>query len=358
MINRLRSLFGKSGKEPDTGALAPQAPAAAAPAPSHEDTAETERRLTAAVGEAERRGGDGVALGDSLNMLADFRMKHRQPAEAEQVLRRVLAIEEAAAPIRSDRLVMALTNLAAACRYVGKKDEAESLHRRASERCDGNPDVADALAVTVVENLMVLYSEDRRYADCEPLILRSVVLRERMHGATDEMLVNPLVNLATIYRHLQRYGDAEATLRRLVALLERRRGPEHPDVAHQLHFLVDACFNQGRYAEAEKECRRAFAIYEKAVPIDLGGGAATLSNLGQILRRQGRVDEAEEAYKQALLTVDVGGDACRSIAVHVLNDYAAFLRERGRDAEAQTHAARAAQLSAAAALAAGQTTSG
>jgi Tfp pilus assembly protein PilF len=96
----------------------------------------------------------------------------------------------------------------------------------------------------------------------------------------------------------------------------------------------------------------------KANTIDLSGGAATLSNLGQILRRQGRVDEAEEAYKQALLTVDVGGDACRSIAVHVLNDYAAFLRERGREAEAKTHAARAAQLSAAAAPAAGQATGG
>jgi tetratricopeptide (TPR) repeat protein len=347
MIGRLRSLFGKSGKEPTAGAAAPQAPAGAAPAPSQEETADIERRLTAAVSEAERTGGDGVALGDALNMMADFRMKHRQPAEGEQVLRRVLAIEEAVAPARSDRLVMALTNLAAACGYVGKKDEAESLYRRASERCDGNPDVADALATTVVENLMVLYSEDRRYADCEPLIVRSIVLRERMHGATDEMLVNPLVNLATIYRHLQRYPDAEAALRRLIALLEHRRGPDHPDVAHQLHFLVDACFNQGRNDEAEKECRRALAIYEKTKPLDLRGGAATLANLGQILRRQGRVDESEEAYKQALLTIDVGGDACRSVAVHVLNGYAEFLRERGRDAEAQTQAARAAQLGAA-----------
>jgi tetratricopeptide (TPR) repeat protein len=346
MINRLRSLFGTSGKGPNAGAPAPQAPAAAALAPSQEDTAEIERRLTAAVGEAERKGRDDVALGDALNMLADFRMKHQQPAEAVQVLRRVLAIEEAVAPVRSDRLVMALTNLAAACRYVGKKDEAESLYRRASERCDGNPEVADALAVNVVESLMVLYSEERRYADCEPLILRSIALRERMHGATDEMLVTPLTNLATIYRTMRRYGDAETALRRLVALLERLRGPHHPDIAHHLHFLADTCFNQGRNVEAEKECRRALAIYEKTVPLNLAGGAATLANLGQILRRQGRVDEAEEAYKQALLTVDVGGDACRSIAAHVLNGYAEFLRERGRDAEAEAHAARAAQLSA------------
>ena len=248
MIGRLRNLLGKPGKDPNAGAPPPQASAATAPVPRHEDTAETERRLTVAVSDAERKGGDGVALGDALNMLADFMMKHRRVAEAEQALRRVLAIEEAAAPPRADRLVMALTNLASACSYRGTKAEAESLYRRAMERIDGGADIADALAVTVAENLVVLYAESGRYAECVPLQVRGVDLRERIHGPVDEALVTPLTNLVTIYRHLQRYPDAEAALRRLVALLESLRGPDHPDVAHQLHFLVDACFNQGRNA--------------------------------------------------------------------------------------------------------------
>jgi hypothetical protein len=108
MIGRLRSLFGKSGKEPDAGTPAPPSPAATAPAPSQDETAEeTERRLTAAVVDSERRGGDGVALGDALMFLADFRMRQDRPAEAEPPLRRVLQIEAAAAPVRPDRLVMA-----------------------------------------------------------------------------------------------------------------------------------------------------------------------------------------------------------------------------------------------------------
>ncbi|MGH6930518.1 MAG: tetratricopeptide repeat protein, partial [Dongiaceae bacterium] len=96
-------------------------------------------------------------------------------------------------------------------------------------------------------------------------------------------------------------------------------------------------------------------IYEKAVPIDLAGGAATLANLARILREQDRVDEAEEAYKQALLTIEVGGGSDHSMAIHVLNDYSALLREHGRDAEAQAQAAR---LSAASTQAAGPTASG
>src|SRR5262245_24724396 len=165
MIGRLRNLFGKSGTDSKGAVSATAAPAASAPAPSQEDTAETERRRKAAVTEAGRKGGDGVALGDALNMLADFMMKHRRVAEAEAALRRVLAIEEGTAPVRPDRLVMALTNLAAAAGYRGNKAEAESLYRRAAERCDGSAGIADALAVTVMENLAVLLAEDRRHAD-------------------------------------------------------------------------------------------------------------------------------------------------------------------------------------------------
>src|SRR4030095_3961588 len=125
MIGRLRSLFGKSGKEPSAGAPAAQqtAPAGAA-VPNSDDAAETERQLTAAVTEAERRGGDGVGLGDALTFLANFLTHHDRSSEAEAPLRRVLAIEEAGAPGRPGRLVRALANLASTCRYLGKRAEA------------------------------------------------------------------------------------------------------------------------------------------------------------------------------------------------------------------------------------------
>src|SRR5262249_21160042 len=127
MIGHLRSLFGKSATEPKAGASTQQAPAAGAPEPSQETPAEAERRLKATVGEAECRGGDDVGLGDALIYLANFLMQHNRPAEAEAALRRVLAIEEAAAPARPDRLVSGLANLASACRALGKKAEAEAL---------------------------------------------------------------------------------------------------------------------------------------------------------------------------------------------------------------------------------------
>src|SRR5262249_19025104 len=212
--------------------------------------------------------------------------------------------------------------------------------------------VSDRVVAAMVEGFAALRWEEQRFADCEPLYLRSIALHERMRGPMDEGLVERLSYLATIYRQLLRYKDAETTLRRLVALLESRRGPDHLDIAHQLHYLVGACVDQGLDAEAETECRRALAIYEKNTPPDLVGGAGTLANLAFVLRRQKRLAEAEEIYKPALLTVDVGGDSCRGVAVPVLNAYADFLRERGREAEAKTQSERAAKLGAAAAQAA------
>ena len=88
-----------------------------------------------------------MMLGDALDMLADFRMKHRQPAEAEQVLRRVLAIRGGggAGPVRpsghgADRSGRRLR----LSRQEGRSRVA-SIGGPASA-ADGNPDVADALA--------------------------------------------------------------------------------------------------------------------------------------------------------------------------------------------------------------------
>src|SRR5262245_50556177 len=146
MIARLRNLFGKSGTESKGGTPAPQTPNTSEPTPSAEGPAETERQLTAAVTDAGRKGGDGIALGDALMYLANFLIQHDRSAEAEGPLRRVLAIEEGAAPGRPDRLVMALANLASPCRYLDKRAEAEHLYRPAAQLARGDRDVPDGVA--------------------------------------------------------------------------------------------------------------------------------------------------------------------------------------------------------------------
>ena len=61
-----------------------------------------------------------------------------------------------------------------------------------------------------------------------------------------------------------RYEDAEPLLKRSLAIREQALGPDHPDVAGSLNNLAVLYKAQGRYGEAEPLYERSLAISEKA----------------------------------------------------------------------------------------------
>jgi len=68
-----------------------------------------------------------------------------------------------------------------------------------------------------------------------------------------------------LYYDEGRYAEAEPLYRQAVAIRERTLGAEHPDVAWSLHNLAGLYRVQGRYAEAEALYRRALAVNKKAL---------------------------------------------------------------------------------------------
>ena len=75
-----------------------------------------------------------------------------------------------------------------------------------------------------------------------------------------------LNNLALVYEDQGRYAEAEPLLKRSLAVEEKSLGPDNPDLGPALNNLALVYEDQGRYAEAEPLYRRFLAITEK----DLG----------------------------------------------------------------------------------------
>lgn len=241
---------------------------------------------------------------DELTRLASLHVDEQRYGEAEAILRRVLALEEAARLPDASAVVAALQNLATVCAAQERTAEALQLLQRAAALCDKATSVNDGLAIVVLENLARLHAGERRY-------------REQRN-----------------------------VLDRLIALLIRSRGPGHRDIEHHLHYLAAACVELGDYAAAEAACQQALGILERSEPTDLRAGAATLANLGRVLRLQGRLDDAAEQYKLAVLTIDTDATPDRKMTASVLGDYTALLHDLGRTAEADAMAARAAAMRA------------
>ena len=97
-----------------------------------------------------------------------------------------------------------------------------------------------------LSNLALLYHAQGRYAEAEPLLQRSLAIREKALGPEHPHVGTNLNNLAEFYRVQGRYAEAEPLHRRALAIREKALGPEHPDVAESLNNLASLYQDQGR----------------------------------------------------------------------------------------------------------------
>ena len=175
--------------------------------------------------------GEETVLADYLTLAGLSLIDARQYAEAEDSIRRALALRERVLGSEHPDVAASCNNLAALYRAQGRYEAAEPLYQRAlalRERVLGpeHPNVAQSC-----NNLAALYEAQGRYEAAEPLHQRALALCERVLGPEHPDVATSCNNLAALYRVQGRYEVAEPLYQRALALRERVLGPEHPEVA-------------------------------------------------------------------------------------------------------------------------------
>ena len=113
--------------------------------------------------------------------------------------------------------------------------EAEPLMRRAlaiDEASFGpeHPEVAIRL-----NNLALLLKDTNRLGEAEPLMRRALSISEASLGPEHPRIATELNNLALLLQDTNRLGEAEPLMRRALRIDEASLGPEHPKVAIRLN---------------------------------------------------------------------------------------------------------------------------
>jgi tetratricopeptide (TPR) repeat protein len=193
-----------------------------------------------------------------------------------------------------------------------------------------SPDLADSL-----NNLAYLYYSIGRYAEAEPLYVRSLAIREEQLGANHPDTATSLNNLASLYESISRYAEAETLYVRSLAIREEQLGANHPSTATSLNNLANLYRLIGRYAEAEPLYVRSLAISEEHLSVNHPETATILSNLAGLYKLIGRYAEAEPLYVRSL-AIDriVYGEDHPEIATD-LNNLASLYHSISRYAEAE-----------------------
>jgi tetratricopeptide (TPR) repeat protein len=89
-----------------------------------------------------------------------------------------------------------------------------------------------------------------KYSEAEPLLKRSLVIREKVLGPDHPDVAISLNNLANLYSDQGKYSEAEPLLKRSLAKREKAFGPKHPDVAAVLENMAACCKKLGKKNEA------------------------------------------------------------------------------------------------------------
>ena len=214
-------------------------------------------------------------------------------------------------------------------RAAGEKLTAQDLLDAGAARVDrelaGQPEVqASMLALLGSVYLQMGFSQK-----AQPLLERSLALRERFPGKGGVDLAESLYQLGLLKSHEGHYESGEVLLRKAVRIREAL--PASPALAETLSGLGGTLKMRGRLAEARVLYQRAVAVEEKT------GGANLhkwLTNLAAVEEDLGDFDRAQKLLERALqIAGGTEGKAAFQTDVTLFN-LASLLRAREDYAQA------------------------
>ncbi|MFO5441501.1 MAG: tetratricopeptide repeat protein [Dolichospermum sp.] len=199
-----------------------------------------------------------------------------------------------------EALATSLNNLALLYHNQGKYSEAEPLYLDALEMkrrlfTGDHPDVATSL-----NNLASLYHKQGKYSEAEPLYLDALEMTKRLFTGDHPNVATSLNNLANLYDSQGKYSEAEPLYLDALKMTKRLFTGDHSNVASLLNNLALLYNNQGKYSEAELLYLEALEMRKRLFTCDHPDVANSLNNLALFYNSQGKYSEAEPLYLDAL----------------------------------------------------------
>jgi tetratricopeptide (TPR) repeat protein len=122
-------------------------------------------------------------------------------------------------------------------RAAGRHREAVSLAKRMVRLAQTSYADKPGILADSLSNLGLIYWEQGRYAEAEPLYQQSLRIYEAL-GPEHYGVAYVLNNLANLYKDQSKYAEAERLYQRALRIQEKARGPDHPQVAAYLNSLA------------------------------------------------------------------------------------------------------------------------
>jgi tetratricopeptide (TPR) repeat protein len=225
---------------------------------------------------------------------------------------------------------------------TGKYEEAASLYLEAADAAEVEFGRADERVVATLQALAhTQYCYIGSYARSEPTSRRLLALREEILGLEHRAVAESWISLAQALELGQgRYDEAERAYRRALEIAEHALDPQDSELAGPVHQLGQFYRNRGRYAEAEPLMRRLVDLRERTEQEKPGWLIVALGEHAGVLEKLGNNDEAEVLHRRILAVRKQQPHSDMSLGTTELR-LAQLSANRGDDWEAETWYQRA-----------------
>jgi CHAT domain-containing protein/Tfp pilus assembly protein PilF len=249
--------------------------------------------------EAGKRG-DVPAQVQALNDEADARLRAHEFDAGEQLLLRVLHLEESHTGRDSLPVSDALLNLGWFYGNMARYEQAQAALDRCQDirlRLVG----AESAPMAEVLNALGALEENRSNLSlAEAFYQQAIEIQEKVLGKQSATTANTWNNLATLYLITGDYASAQGLFSQALAVREKVLGPDSAVVAGTLDDLAQLDATLGDYDEAESYFQRALRIRTEKFGPEHPQTISVLSQLGQLYVREGDDARAEPLLVRAV----------------------------------------------------------
>jgi non-specific serine/threonine protein kinase/serine/threonine-protein kinase len=182
----------------------------------------------------------------------------------------------------------------------GNSITARELLDKASREIDSGLASDPEMQAQMLQVMGDVYRNLGLYGQAEPLLNRSVEIRQRLLGPNDPATLDAMSSLALLVHREGREGDAEKLQRQVLETERRVLGPQDARTVASMSQLSAIFFERGRYRDAEKLDRDVLALEQKIHGPESSRAIMAESILAFTLEEEGHYKESETLQRQAL----------------------------------------------------------
>ena len=237
---------------------------------------------------------------DAASMMANALNGQGRYGEAEQLQRKLLAVQQRQLGAEYAVTLGTATNLGNSLWRQGRYGEAEKMYREALPMMQRTFGAGDPATLAAATNLACTLSGQGKHTEAEKIQREVLAVQQQELGAEHSSTLLTAVNLANSLSGQGKHAEAEKMQREVLAAQKRVLGAEHPSTLVSAGNVAESISKQGKYAEAEKMQREVLAVQQLKLGAEHPDTLWTAAHLANSLSKQGRHAEAEKMHRQVL----------------------------------------------------------